>query len=285
MDNLENFDCYDSLLYAPFNQLGWLVTPVSWRKPDTNWDDFEAVIIRSPWDYQDDASAFLELLETIDHSAARLLNALELVKWNISKTYLLDLEKKSIPIVPSIFANQFNSTIGQSFFKKFKSKEIVIKPVISANADDTFRLTENDLRLEELEKTFAKRDYLAQPFIREIVDEGEFSLFFFAGRYSHAILKTPKENDFRVQEEHGGQLRLIDPEPRLLEIATRTMATLSPTPLYGRADFVRWGEQFYLMELELIEPSLYFNMDPASPERFANTFQQWMNSEPNSKGL
>ena len=109
--------------------------------------------------------------------------------------------------------------------------------------------------------------------------EGEFSLFYFGDTYSHTILKTPKQDDFRVQEEHGGRLKKVEPEKALQKIGKEILDQLEPQPLYTRIDFVRTAEDgFALMELELIEPSLYFNMDPESPERFANVFDDWMNN-------
>jgi len=114
-----------------------------------------------------------------------------------------------------------------------------------------------------------------------ILSEGEFSLFYFNGEYSHAILKTPKDNDFRVQEEHGGRLTTIEPETTLVEHASQCMKAISQLhqmPLYARVDFVRHQQGFALMEAELIEPSLYFNMDENSPLRFAQAFVKRMNS-------
>lgn len=110
---------------------------------------------------------------------------------------------------------------------------------------------------------------MVQPFMSAIVTEGEFSLFFFGSEYSHAILKTPKTGDFRVQEEYGGQLQRIEPEPLLLALSRQALAAIPAATLYARIDWVRAGEGFALMELELIEPSLYFNLDSQAAERFA----------------
>ncbi len=276
MDSLEDFECYDNLLYAPFKEIGWQVTPVPWRRKDIDWNFYEVVIIRSPWDYQDDPELFIEVLEKIDASSALLANPLEIVTWNINKKYLQELSSKGVQIVPSLFEHTFKKELGLSYFETFDCDEIIIKPVVSANADDTFRLGPTDQRMDMLENIFNNRDFLVQPFIEAIISEGEYSLFYFGGHYSHCILKTPKQDDFRVQEEHGGQLRSIDPEPQLLELANATMATLSPQPLYGRIDFVRQGDSFLVMELELIEPSLYFNMDSLSPTKFTMAFSEWM---------
>jgi len=279
MDNLDEFEVYDELLLEPLAELGWSVDMVSWRTNGVDWNRYEAVIIRSPWDYQQDAKRFMQVLRDIDASSARLENPLSLVKWNIDKTYLRELEDQGILIVPTLWGEQLEPDELDHAFKTLQTDELIIKPTVSANADDTFRVKkemDSDLQ-KQINATFAHRSYMIQPFMQHIVDEGEFSLFYFGGSYSHTILKIPGSGDFRVQEEHGGRLRSVDPEEQLLERALKTMEKIQPQPLYARADFVRTNsDDFALMELELIEPSLYFNMDPESPKRFARIFHNWM---------
>jgi hypothetical protein len=279
MDNLDEFEAYDDLLFEPLAQQGWMVDLVSWRDRKADWDKYEAVIIRSPWDYQQDAELFMNVLKEIDQSTARLENTLDLVKWNIDKNYLRELEHDGILIVPTLWGEKLDRARLFESFEVLNSKEVVVKPTISANADDTFRIKQTiDPDTEkEILRTFNNRPYMIQPFMKSIVTEGEFSLFYFGGQYSHTILKTPKQGDFRVQEEHGGVLTTVEPETLLLERARKTMQEIRPQPLYARADYVRTDtNDFALMELELIEPSLYFNMDPDSPERFAKVFDRWM---------
>lgn len=279
MNNLDAFECYDHLLFQPLKQVGWTVEEVSWRKEKVNWNQYDAVVIRSPWDYQEDAEAFLQVLKEIESSSALLENSLELVEWNVNKTYLRDLEAKGVEIVPTLWADHFNSDHLQNSFGALQSDEVVIKPTISAGADDTFRLNLADepWNSHHLSETFHHRPYMIQPFMPHIVEEGEFSLFFFGEKYSHSILKTPQVEDFRVQEEHGGILSKITPPEYLLTSARTLLDLIEPRPLYTRADFVRTSQNtFALMELELVEPSLYFNMDPDSPQRFARVFNEWM---------
>jgi hypothetical protein len=273
MDTLEDFVSDDDLTYAPLDRLGWKVTPVSWHRPDADWNAFAAVVIRTPWDYQNDPEAFLAVLETIERSSAALLNPLSLVKWNLRKTYLRELERAGVEIIPTIWSEDAAEiSCLSAWFDRFDVDELVVKPVVSANADHTYRVP-YAARAEmapALMQTFAKRPYMAQPFIRAVVEEGEFSTFFFNGEYSHAILKTPKPNDFRVQEEHGGIIQSVTPSAALLAASERVLRAVTPLPLYARADFVRLhGERFALVELELIEPGLYFRMDADAPERFA----------------
>lgn len=274
MDSLQDFECYDSLVIEPLKKLGWNSREVSWREQQVDWNEFDAVIIRSPWDYQDHSEAFLKVLSKIDQSNARLLNGLDLVKWNISKNYLKQLEEYGVLIVPTLWGTSYTDEFLLHAFEQFATEKLIIKPCISANADDTYRLNKNDGQLNQLqlETRFNNRQFMLQPFMSAIIDEGEFSLFYFNGEYSHAILKKPKINDFRVQEEHGGQLISITPEKSLLSTAALVLQKIPFPTLYARLDFVRHHQQFALMEAELIEPSLYFNMDSGSPERFANAF-------------
>lgn len=272
MDSLANFFSYDTMTFKPLQKFGWEVGEVSWRNGNINWGDYDLVVIRSTWDYQDDPDKFLSVLQRIDDSTATLENSLALVKWNINKTYLRDLQEKGVKIVPSIFGKHLKSGQVNALFDNIDSDKIVIKPVISANADDTFKLDRLNmpLKLDQLEQVFRAKEYIVQPFRQNIVKEGEYSLFYFNGEYSHAILKKPKENDFRVQEEHGGILKSVEPDAIMQGYSRNIIKALDSIPLYARIDFVRNSNNYFeLMELELIEPSLYFNMNADSAENFA----------------
>ncbi|MGI9190349.1 MAG: ATP-grasp domain-containing protein [Longimicrobiaceae bacterium] len=282
MDSLDGFFSYDELLYEPLRLLGWSVEPIPWRRTAVEWDAYEAVVIRTPWDYQQDPSGFLAVLEQIEDSSTRLLNPLELVRWNIDKRYLLDLADSGVMIVPTVLDRGLDAERLQGLFDRLGADRIVVKPTIGANATDALPLS----RKADGEawagaiRAFADRPYLAQPFVRSVVEVGEYSLCFFGGKYSHAVLKKPKAGDFRVQEEHGGLIRAVDPEPALLASAAKAVAAVSPTPLYARADLVRLAAgEWATMELEVIEPSLYFSFDAASPERFASVFDGWMTAD------
>ncbi len=276
MDSLKNFYTYDKLLFEPLKTLGWIAEEISWRNEKVNWSDFEAVIVRSTWDYQNDLEKFKIVLEKIN-SVSHLENDLELMRWNMNKNYLFDLEQKGVRIVETIWEKKFNSETALKYFEKLNTDEIIIKPNISANADNTFRLTKEKLydNISELEKIFEAKEFMVQPFIQNIIDEGEYSLFFFNGGFSHSVLKKPKEKDFRVQEEHGGDIQPITAPVEIVLVAENIIKKLFTIPLYGRVDLVRTkNNEFALMELELIEPSLYLNKDEKSPFRFAKAFNE-----------
>ena len=267
----------DDLARAPLAALGWHVEAVPWSAPDAVWTDFDVVVIRSPWDYQDHADAFLDVLAQIEWAGVPLFNSLDLVRWNLRKTYLRELAARGVPIVPTVWREHLAPGDVAALRAEIGADEIVVKPVVSANADGAFWLAREDgseqaapEQAAACEAYFADRALMAQPFVRSVVEEGEFSLFYFDGAHSHTILKTPKPDDFRVQEEHGGLIQAVHAEPALLAAAAAAMQAIGASPLYARADFVRAPDgAFWLMELELIEPALYFRMHADAPGHFA----------------
>ena len=280
--DLDGFVVYDELTYPAFADLGVEVEAVPWRAR-VDWSRYELVVIRSPWDYQRDAERFLEVLERID-AVSRLENPLEVVRWNLRKDYLRELEAAGAAIVPTLW-RAAGESLGPALLDELGTQRAVIKPLVSGNADHTYPVDAETLRARrgELEAVFAERPCLVQPFMPSVVEEGEYSLFYFAGEYSHAVLKTPKSGDFRVQEEHGGQIRATRPQPAMQRAAERVLAAVGRDVLYARVDLVRdpladEAARYRLMELELIEPSLYFPYDPLSPARFARAAVRCMAS-------
>lgn len=267
MDSLDGYVSDDELAIKPLNELGWDVSIVSWRDPSVDWNDFDIVVIRTTWDYQRDPNSFLEALQCIEYSSAKLENPLDVVKWNLDKRYLCDLEDRNVPIVPTVWDAEYHEASFYKWLEDLDTAEIIIKPTVSATAEHTYRLRSFDSALTGV---FSGRSFMVQPFMPNIVAEGEYSLFYFGGEYSHTILKAPKTHDFRVQEEHGGIISAVEPNASLLEAGQRAFAAIQPSPLYARVDLVRdEKDNFVLMELELIEPALYFRMDAESPRRFA----------------
>lgn len=277
LDETGNFVIDDEHAIEPLTKLGWQVSTLSWRQTSIAWSDFDIAIIRSTWDYWNDVPTFLDTLGRINRETM-LANRLDLVHWNLSKTYLRDLEEQGIGIVPTLWADSLKTGSFSEFRERLGTDEIVVKPVVGANGEDAFRVSPGDSaeRLAAIAARFHSRDCMIQPFMPNIIDEGEFSLFFFAGEYSHAILKTPAESEFRSQEEHGAEIRSVRPEGGLLIRAQQALETVSPSPLYARIDFVRNDmDDFLVMELEMIEPSLYLRMDPQAPGRFAEAINRW----------
>ena len=274
-DDLEDYFVWDNLLIQPFSQHGVHVDVISWHAIDIDWSQYDAVIVRSTWDYQEHADAFIDKLIEITKHDTVLINPLSLMQWNISKRYLQILQTQGITIIPSVFFDSVAISDIYAQFAYFDTQEIIIKPLISANSDNTFRLDHTNLMAQAgpLSNIFSTTPCVIQPFLDSVINEGEYSLFYFNGEYSHTIRKVPKSGDFRVQEEHGGELITVIPDERQLSAAAKVLAALPEKSLYARVDLIRnpraqKDDIWQLMEVELIEPSLYFNMDEASPERF-----------------
>ena len=279
MDSLQNFVAYDHLTIQPLRCRGCHVQNVSWRARDVRWDDFDLVVIRSPWDYQQDPEQFLRVLHTIEASQATLLNSLAIVKWNIDKRYLQQLQQAGVAIVPTEWLLQLTEADMRSLIDNNPQEQFVCKPQIGAGADFTWRLSATGSEAEKSAalKAFANKPLMVQPFIRSVTEVGEYSLFYFGGQYSHCVLKTPKTGDFRVQEEHGGVLKSITPDTDLMAAADRAIAAIPDWTLYARVDLVRTDDGApVVMELELIEPSLYFPFDESSPDRFADAIAEFL---------
>ncbi len=261
----------DALAIAELARRGWQVDEIAWTAHDADWRRYACVVVRTTWDYQSDCPGFLATLERIA-AAARLWNPLEVIRWNIEKTYLDDLAARGIAIVPTVYGR--GSPVDALAARRGR---LVLKPVVSANADHTYVIDggEPDSWPAHLPETFAGRAWMLQPFVGSIVSEGEHSLFYFAHRYSHAVVKRPRAGDFRVQEEHGGDIAASAPPADMRAAADAVLAALPRPLLQARVDLVRLDDgRPAVMEVELIEPSLYFRKDNGAAARFADALAE-----------
>lgn len=272
IENTDGWFIDDELVHEPLRNLGWEITDVVWNT-NVDWNSYDVVVIRSPWDYQQNVPQFLAVLQRIDDSSATLYNPLDMVRGNLDKEYLFDLQRCDIEIVPTLRLDTPAPKDVHHVFRHFDTEHLIFKPTTGANADDTYRVSRQtpESELTTMCEVFATKACLAQPFMHGITTEGEFSLIYIQGRFSHSIIKTPQQGDFRVQEEHGGGvIPLNQPEPELIVTGNRVMATLPAEPLYARVDLVRTQQgAFAVMELELVEPCLYFRFGAGSARAFA----------------
>lgn len=244
---------------------------IEWNR-HVDWSDYDIALVRTTWDYQAHYEQFLSRLEKIDQSSCLLLNNLKIIKWNSDKNYLFELEEKGVPIVPT---KKLKDLPLDEAFNYFEVREVIVKPTVSASAHNTFLLSFDNYKdyLEEINRVSQVKELLIQPKIESVIEEGEFSLHFFAGEHSHTILKKPKEGDFRSQEEYGSHIIPVSPETELMA-AARFALEKCEIPLYARVDLVRGPKHWYLMELELIEPCLYFDMDSEAADRLVRKLKE-----------
>ncbi len=272
IENPKGWFIDDALAEPALAELGWRVETLAWKQ-SADWDAYDLVIVRSPWDYHQSPLAFYGVLDTIEGSRARLEKPLALMRWNSDKRYLLDLQDRGARLVPTLPGVSLDPADLLEQIDTLGGDEFIVKPRTGANADQIHRLRRKCLAADSIAPAadLGAQPFLIQPFVPAITTEGEYAVIFFSGEYSHCVLKKPGRGDFRVQEEHGGSATGVSAPPAsLIEAAQTALATLDTVPLYARVDLVRMGpDDFALMELELIEPALYFRQCSEAPGRFA----------------
>lgn len=266
----------DDLLIDFLNSRGLSVKKAIWNDVNVNWENFQLAIIKSPWDYFDLIEDFYLWLDQMTARGIRLLNPVDILKWNADKHYLQDIQAAGLAVTPSIFLAKGSIPDLKPYFSQFKTETIIVKPVVSGGSKNTFKVTlENAGKIEQQLGTFlAKEDFIVQPFLAAIETSGEWSFVFFGGRFSHALLKRSKPGDFRVQAAFGGTVDLPNPSTALLASAQKYVDRFASQCLYARVDGTVVDEQFILMELELIEPFLFLETAPHSLTRYYEALQQ-----------
>ena len=261
----------ERLLRAALADRGIQADPAVWNDPNRDWSPFAAVIIRCCWDYHLQPKEFLRWIEKLEFSNIPLFNPAALIRWNANKSYLWDLDSKGVLIVPTFWAEGNAHIDLRKKLQELGWDKAVVKPRISATAHRTQLVTIEDAAAAQPLFDDLRRGHgvMLQKFMESIAHEGEWSLIFFSGQFSHAIIKRPKPGDFRVQNDFGGTTKLADPPPHVLAGATRAVRAADPT-LYARVDGIVDEGQFRLMELELIEPMLFLADHPEAPPSFAN---------------
>ena len=222
---------------------------------------FSLILPLLAWGYQRDVASWYALLDRLEREALPVANPARVLRWNSDKAYLAEMAAAGVPTVPTMMREAMNDAALDSARSLFGTNRLVIKPPVSGGADGTFLIGASD----PLPAEAVGRRMLIQPYLPAIAAEGEMSLFFFGGRYSHAISKHPANGDFRVQEQFGGSERRIDPPAEALALAETVFAAteelMDHAPLtYARVDMLRDEDgNFRLMELEAIEPSLFLH--------------------------
>ena len=282
MNELGGYRCDDDLAVPPLNALGWSVTTHAWRDTSVDWSAYDLVVVRSTWDYQDRLGEFIAALRRIAGSGAVLANPVHTLEWNIDKRYLAELATRGVGIVPTHWGHAGSLPDAADLFAGLGCDEIVVKRVVGAGAQDAYRVRNGPMTIDawnEVKRTYADHDWMVQPFVDSVISDGESSLIYFNGEFSHAVRKLPQPGDYRVQEEYGGTLVPIDPNDDLKAAADTVMARIPDTPLYARVDLIRGVTGTHqLMELELVEPALYLRMEESAPAGFARALDRWWTS-------
>jgi glutathione synthase/RimK-type ligase-like ATP-grasp enzyme len=261
----------DAHLATSLTHLGIEPIVCVWNDPNVDWSTFDVVLIRTIWDYFKQHAAFLDWLDRLDRLGVPTINNSAVLRWNSDKRYLLELALHDVAIIPT----RLTSAAGLSdVLATMPGQQVVIKPTISGGAWHTLRGKVGDTAFAAaVARLPREHDYLVQPFVAEVVSDGEWSLLYFAGEFSHAVIKRPATGDYRVQGEYGGSAEPIVPSAATLAAAEQALAAVASIGhgdhAYVRVDGVICAGRFLIMELELIEPFLHLAGHPAAAERLA----------------
>ncbi len=263
----------DQLLAAELCRRGHHVEFKVWSDNSINWKHFDVIVLRSTWDYCEHLSDFLKWAKSVE-SHSLLLNSSQTLSWNHEKKYLLELAEKNISVVPTKI---FSSSESKDPFDLLKLyPQIVLKPEVSASAKNTFKVQSEEQVRSAVKSITAHSRVIAQPFISSVAKEGEVSLVFVYDKswsYSHAVQKIPKANDFRVQSEHGGSVQDFIPSVELINFSYQALSCVPGRCLLARVDIVNWWQQPLIMEIELIEPELFFRCSKKGTQKVVQAIE------------
>lgn len=266
----------DRLAVAELRQHGASVESAVWDSPLVDWGRYDALVLRSVWDYTARADAFEAWLAHIEGLGIPVWNPPALVRWNMDKRYLVDLADRGVTTVPTVIVEQGADVTLATVAAETGWAELVYKPSVSASAQATARVSVADRAAHEapFARLVADRDMLVQPFLTDVVTEGEWSLLFFGGQFSHAVRQRTRAGEFRVQRTFGGTLSAESPRAALVQQA-QAVVDLLPAPwLYARVEGFESGGTLVLMAVELIGPELFLAHHPSAPRRFAAALRQ-----------
>lgn len=265
----------DIILEEILTDLGPDFTFEVWSDTSVDWTKYTHLLMKSPWDYFDRYAEFLDWCQKIKSLGILVFNDLDTVILNSDKRYLQLIQDRGYPIVPTIFNRKDQIPDIEACFETFKTEQIVIKPTVSGGAKNTLKIEKGNWRenQDQIHKMLASEDFMLQPFIKEVAEVGEYSYLFFDGKFSHAVLKSPKSGEFRVQHFFGGQIHPIDPTLIELVYIQKIIDQFAADTLYARVDGVLIKGVFHLMELELIEPYLFLFTSKEGRENYKNAIR------------
>jgi glutathione synthase/RimK-type ligase-like ATP-grasp enzyme len=237
-----------------------------WNGPPEPFVGADLVVLRSNWDYHHDLAGFTAWLDTLERAGTRVLNTPSLVRWNLEKRYLLDLECRGVRVPKTEVVPADLSAVAE-ILAQHGWEQVVVKPLVGASGHGV-RLWRAGAPLAT-EGTAAPTTLVVQELLPEVAESGEVSYVFFDGEYSHAVLKRPAAGDFRVNSQYQGTVEPFQPDADLVRQARAVLDALPEIPLYARVDGVTRDGSLLVTELELNEPALSLSLAPGSAARFA----------------
>ena len=275
-EGLPELNADDRRAAAALEELGLRTDAVRWDDPRVDWLGYDAVVLRSSWDYHRRVAEFHAWIDRMEAIGTRLWNPPPMLRWNMDKRYLARIAHPPLAPPPTAILERGSVVSLAALLESRGWSEAVVKPAISADGFSTERTSRGHAASDQavLDAILSRGDVVVQQLVPEIRTHGEISMMFFSGAFSHAVSKRPQAGEFRVQERLGGMIAGTDPPSALVEHAHALLDLHAQGYLYARVDVVATADQFVLMEVELIEPSLYLEHHPPSARAFALAIQR-----------
>lgn len=264
----------DLILAKSLENHGFDADIISWDDPRVEWESFSSLIFRSCWNYYYRFKEFLLWLSMVEKQCIKIWNPPDIVRWNVNKKYLLNLQNRGITVIPSIFIPAKSSIDISGVMEEKGWEYIVVKPAVGAASSGVISITRAEAfkKQKNVQKLLQSNDILIQPFYDQI-REGEWSFVFIGGRFSHAVLKKPGKNEFRIHPHLGSTKYLEIPSPQLLSQVKKIYKAIGQKLLYARVDGIEIDGKFLLMEVELIEPYLFFCLYQPAADTMVQAFK------------
>ena len=269
--NLPDWEVDDRPLHEACAELGLDARVLAWDDPSVDWAAFDGVLIRTTWDYTARPAEGV-------HATTPIFNDPTVVRWNTRKTYLRELAERGVPVVPTVWLESGDAFDLPAALEGLGAERGFLKPVIGASSESTMRFTapaELSAAEEFLTEALATRDMMIQPYLDTVESEGERSVLFIDGEVTHCVSKHPVKGDYRTQDDYGASDRPFTPDESELAFARHAVeATGFEDLLYARVDYLRDASGSpRLIELELVEPSLFFRHGPGAAMRLARALR------------
>lgn len=252
----------DAPLVAILEQHGVEVCQPSWRDGSVAWETFDLALVRTTWDYVDLRDEFVAWAARTG-ARTRLWNPPEVLRWNTHKSYLLELEDRGAPIVPTAWVARGDRIDLGALVRQRGWDEIVIKPAVDAGSRRLLRAGRDEFSRadDHLARLVERDDALIQPYLPSVGERGELSVVVVDGAVSHVVRKRPAAGDFRVQSDFGGVYERALDTAEAERLAEWIVGSTGHDLLVARVDLVEGGDgQLQLIELEATEPDLFFTL-------------------------
>ena len=249
---------------------GMVVDPVPWTEAG-DLAGYDLILPLVVWGYHLRYAEWLAFLERCERERLPVINPPALLRWNSDKAYLAEFDARGVPTVHTMAVEALDEHALAEARTRFDCAELVVKPPVSASATGTYRIGAND----SVPADAAGQRMLIQPFMPSVASEGEYSILLFDDQFSHAIVKRPRDGDFRVQPHLGGSEVSCDPPPGSIDLARAALAAAPAPATYARVDMIADEEgELRIMELELIEPSLWLDLAPDKGAAFVSAIRK-----------